>query len=166
MADIFKFPNGGYDVKVVRKKDIIDCIDENIVDKEVAMAIIDQCEIDIANFIKQGRWTGIPFMGSIRVPEDRKLFNSPEQQALRKEASETLDTEKYVLFRRQLSAENAKKIKHNRYFNYIASIQANKNRKLFKRLCNEKGEHYAKIRMYLTANIIAVDNEELLEYGQ
>lgn len=159
MADICKFP-GGYDVKVVKKQDIIKCIDDNIVDKAVAMAIIDQCEIDIANFIKQGKWTGIPFMGNIRIPEVRKLFHSEEQQELLKEASENLDKEKYVLFRRQLSAENAKKVKNQRYFNYITSIQANKHRKEYRKLCDEKGEHYAKLKMFFSANIVAVENED------
>jgi hypothetical protein len=159
MADTYKFPKG-YDVTVVKKKDIIDCIDENIVDKEVAMAIIDQCELDVANFIRQGRWTGIPFMGSIRIPEDRKLLHSKEQQELISEAYDTLDTEKYILFRKQLSAENAKKVKSQRYFNYITSIQANKHRKEYKKLCNEKGEHYAKLKMFFSANIVAVENED------
>lgn len=159
MADTYKFPKG-FDVTVVKKKDIIDCIDENIVDKEVAMAIIDQCEIDIANFIRQGRWVGVPFMGSIRVPEDRKLLHSKEQQELISEAYDTLDTEKYILFRKQLSADNAKKVKSQRYFNYITSIQANKHRKEYKKLCDERGEHYAKLKMFFSANIVAVENED------
>ena len=159
MADTYKFPQG-YDVTVVKKKDIIDCIDENIIDKEVAMAIIDQCELDVANFIRQGRWAGIPFMGSIRVPEDRKLLHSKEQQELISEAYDTLDTEKYILFRKQLSAENAKKVKNQRYFNYITSIQASKHRKEYKKLCDERGEYYAKLKMFFSANIVAVENED------
>ena len=50
MADTFKFPNGGYDVTVLKRQDILDCIDANIIDKEVALAIVDQCELDAAEF--------------------------------------------------------------------------------------------------------------------
>ena len=60
MADIFKFPNGGYDITVCRKQDIIDALDANVTDKEVVLAIITQCEVDATNFLKEGRWTGIP----------------------------------------------------------------------------------------------------------
>ena len=90
MADTFKFPNGGFDVKICRRKDIIDCIDENIIDKDVALAVIDKCEFDAANFLQQGRWTGIPFIGNIRIPKSKLLEESPEQQALIQEAKERL----------------------------------------------------------------------------
>ena len=56
MTDTYKFP-GGNDVKVLRKEDIINTINCNIVDKEVALAIVKQCEIDAANFLRKGRWT-------------------------------------------------------------------------------------------------------------
>ena len=35
MSEQFKFPNGGYEVTVLRKQDILDCIDDNIIDKEL-----------------------------------------------------------------------------------------------------------------------------------
>ena len=72
MTDTYKFP-GGNDVKVIRKEDIINTINCNIVDKEVALAIVKQCEVDAANFLRKGRWTGIPFMGSIKVPDVVKM---------------------------------------------------------------------------------------------
>ena len=36
MSDIYKFPSGGYEVTVFKKQDILDCIDNNILDKEIA----------------------------------------------------------------------------------------------------------------------------------
>ena len=86
MSDIYKFPSGGYEVTVFKKQDILDCIDNNILDKEIALTLIEQLEIDAANFLKEGRWTGIPFIGNIRVPKLRQLQESPEQQALIEEA--------------------------------------------------------------------------------
>lgn len=70
MADVFRFPNDGYDVTIVKKQDILDCIDENIIDKEVALSIVEHCEKTAAEFISSGRWTGIPFIGNIRIPKN------------------------------------------------------------------------------------------------
>ena len=52
MQDTYKFP-GGKDVKVVRKEDIINTIKTNIVDADVALAIVRQCEIDAVNFMRK-----------------------------------------------------------------------------------------------------------------
>lgn len=168
MSDTFKFPNGGYDVKICRKKDIIDCIESNIVDKDIALAIVEQCEIDAANFIREGRWAGLPFIGNVRIPKGKAIEMSPEQQALIEEAKERLDPEKYVIFRKQLYGETFKQVKHERYYKYITSIAVNRNRKLYKRLCKTKGEHYARLYLYSCKEIVAVDNEyvKLDDYEQ
>lgn len=159
MADTLKFPNGGYEVNVCRKQDILDCIDANIIDKEIALAIVEQCEMDAVNFIKDNRWVSIPFIGNIRIPKSRLMEQDPEQQALIEEAKATLEKDKYVLFRKKLHIENKKQIKNNRYYNYITSIAINKNRKLYRRISKSCGETYAKIYMYSISNITAIDNE-------
>lgn len=159
MADTFKFPNGGYDVTICRKQDILDCIDKNIIDKEIALAIVDHCEFQAASFIREGRWTGIPFIGNIRIPKTIQMLKSDEQQALIQEAKEQLGKEQYVMFRKQLNKENVKQISQNRYYRYITSIAVNNNRKLFKKLCNTKGEVYARLFLYSTYVVTAIDNE-------
>lgn len=166
MADIFKFPNGGYEVTVRKKEDILKTIDDNIVDKDVAMAVINQLEVDAANFIQEGRWTGIPFIGNIRIPKARQIIESDETQALIKEAKETLDAHKYILFRTQLGKETSKKVKQERYYKYITSIAVSHNRKLYERLCRERGEYYARIYMFASYNITGVDNEYEINYGE
>jgi hypothetical protein len=158
MAELYTFP-GGYEVNVFKKQDILDCIDKNIVDKEIALAIVEQCELDAANFLREGRWTGIPFIGNIRVPKIKAMEATTEQQAIIEGARETLDTSKYVLFRRQLSYENSRHIKQERYYKYITSIAVTRNKKLYKKLCNEKGEYYARIFLYASKSITSVDNE-------
>lgn len=159
MADTFKFPNGGYDVTICRKQDIIDCIDKNIIDKDVAMAIVEHCESQAATFIKEGRWTGIPFIGNIRVPKTIQTLKSEEQQELIKDAKEQLNKEQYIMFRKKLHKENAKQIAQNRYYKYITSIAVNNNRKLYKKLCNTKGEVYARLFLYCSHNLVSVSNE-------
>lgn len=159
MSDVFKFPNGGYEVSICRKQDILDCIDKNIIDKDIALAIVEQCEMDVANFIKEGRWVSIPFIGNIRIPKNRLMEEDPEQQALIEEAKQNLEKDKYILFRKQLHIENAKSIKNNRYYNYVTSMSITKNRKLYRSISKERGEVYARIYMYSINTIVAVDNE-------
>lgn len=158
MADTFKFPNG-FDVTVLKRKDIMDCIDNNIIDKEVAYALIEQCEFQAAEYIKQGRWTGLPFIGNVRVPKAKLMEADPAQQALIDEAKETLDANQYIMFRRQLSSDNYKKVSAERYFNYITSMAVTKNRKLYDKLCKTKGERYAKIFLFCSKHITAINNE-------
>jgi len=158
MQDTYKFP-GGNDVKVVRKEDIIQTINCNIVDKEVALALVKQCEVDAANFLRKGRWTGIPFIGSIKVPDVVKLTNSKEQQEAIKDAAETVSNEQFVMFRRELAHNNEKRAKATRYYNYVLSMAVSKNRALFKKLCKEKGVGYARIHFFLISSITAVENE-------
>ena len=162
MADTYKFPGGGYDVTVFKKQDVLDCIDKNILDKDVALAFIEQLEVDAANFLKEGRWTGIPFIGNIRIHKLRQLEESPEQQALIAEAKENLDADKYILFRTQLGKENSKHIKQERYYRYITSIAISHNRRLYKKLCEEKGEYFARIYLYASYNITSLDNEYII----
>lgn len=158
MEDSYKFP-GGYDVKVIRKQDIIECINTNIVDKEVALAIIQQCETDAATFLRQGRWIGIPFIGSIRANQVRKLEKSAEQQELIDIAFHTATPEQYVIFRKTLAHDNERRIKAQRYYNYVLASAVSKNRSLFKKMCKDKGEAFTRIHFFLNHSIVAVSNE-------
>ena len=90
-TEIRKFPNG-YDVRVVRKQDILDCIDENIIDKEIALELITQCEIDACQYINEGKWTGLPYIGSVRLNDGGKILR--ENKELLNEAKEKLDDDK------------------------------------------------------------------------
>jgi len=162
--DTFKFP-GGKDVTVVRKQDVIECVNTNIVDKEVALAIIEQCEIDAANFLRQGRWTGIPFIGNIRASKVSILQNSKEQKELIDYVRDNSTMEHYVLFRRNLAVDNEKRVKATRHFNYVLAMAVARNRQGFKKLCKERGDKYARIHYFLTYTITAVDNESIpIEY--
>lgn len=163
MTDTYKFP-GGNDVKVVRKQDVIQTINTNIVDKETALAIIQQLEIDAVTFLRQGRWAGIPFIGSIRASQTHKLEKTKEQQELIDIAFHNSTTEQYVLFRKDLAHDNAKRIKANKYYNYVLSMAVARNRILFKKMVKDKGEPYARLHFFLSRSIVAVNNElELID---
>ncbi len=158
MQDTYKFP-GGRDVKVVRKEDIINTIKTNIVDTEVALAIVRQCEVDAANFIKKGRLAGIPFMGTIKVPETVQLLKTKEQRELIEAAANTVNNEQFVMFRRNLAYDNKRRIQARKYYNYVLSIAVAKNRNQFKKMCKERGETYARIHFFLLASVTSVNNE-------
>lgn len=147
MSDTFKFPRG-YDVTVCRKQDIIRCLDENVIDKEVVLALIEQLEVDASNFLLEGRWTGIPFLGNIRIPPTKQKLRSPEVQALIKEARETLDDEKYYVFRRNLSQELLRDTKYERFYKYIVSQFVTRAPELFKLLLHKRGDKEARFIAY------------------
>jgi len=158
MQDTYKFP-GGKDVKVVRKEDIINTIKTNIVDTEVALAIVRQCEVDAVNFMKKGRLTGIPFMGTIKVPDTIRMSQTKEQKDLILAAMETNTNEQFVMFRRNLAYDNKIKIKARKYYNYVLSLSVAKNRNQFKKMCKERGEAYARIHFFLLYSVTSVNNE-------
>lgn len=159
MKETYKFPNGGYDITIVRKEDILATIDENIVDKDIMYEMIEQLEIDASNFIKEGRWAGIPYMGNIRTPEGLKLNHSKEQRLLLEDAYENLSSDKYVMFRHKLAVDNDKRIRANRYYRYIVSMAVNKNPAQFRKLAKAKGDEYARLYFYSKTMVTAVDNE-------
>lgn len=158
MQDTYKFP-GGKDVKVVRKEDIINTIKTNIVDTEVALAIVRQCEVDAVNFMRKGRLTGIPFMGTIKVPDTIRMSQTKEQKDLILAAMETNTNEQFVMFRRNLAYDNKIKIKARKYYNYVLSLSVAKNRNQFKKMCKERGEAYARIHFFLLYSVTSVNNE-------
>ena len=158
MQNTYKFP-GGKDVKVVRKEDIINTIKTNIVDTEVALAIVRQCEVDAVNFMKKGRLTGIPFMGTIKVPDTVRMSQTKEQKDLILAAMETTTNEQFVMFRRNLAYDNKVKIKARKYYNYVLSLSVAKNRNQFKKMCKERGEAYARIHFFLLYSVTSVNNE-------
>lgn len=148
MAETFKFPNGGYDVRIVRKQDVVACIEKNITDGDLMLDLIKQLELDAANFLREGRWAGIPYLGNIRIPRHREIMQSKEVQELIQSAKETLDKDKYILFRRRLDVDSQKRAKQERYYNYMLSRAVNKNIKYFKKVSKTKGDVYAKILIH------------------
>lgn len=159
MKEVFKFPNGGYEVHIVRKKDIIDTIDKNIVDKDIALALIERLEIDCAKHIREGRWANIPYIGNIRVPKAKQLLKSTEQQLLIKDAYDNLDRDSYIMFRKQLNAYNAQKARFETSYSYLLSIMINRYNKCFNYLRKNKSDYYARIVIYTFGSLKPIMEE-------
>lgn len=153
MADVFQFPRGGYEVEVLRKEDILNTIDDYIIDKEIALDIIKKCEQDAIDFLKQGEWVSIPFIGSIKIPDTVKMMSDNKTKELLESAEEELDKQKYILFRRSLANDVGKRVKINRYQNYMTSKFVTNNKQLYKKLVKDFGEHIAKFLCYTLHNM-------------
>lgn len=160
MASKFKFPNSETEVVVCKRQDILNCIEENFIDKDVVLEIIDKCEKDAAKFLQEGRWTGIPFIGNIRIPKNIAAERTKEQRELIDNAKEVLDKDKYMFFRRELRRDNFINNKKERYYRYILSKVVTKNHKLYNKLSNTKGEYFARIFLYSCINLTSLNNEE------
>nr|DAW42214.1 MAG TPA: DNA binding protein [Crassvirales sp.] len=148
-----RYPKGN-EVRVVRKADILKCIDENIIDKEIALEIVTQCEIDAANYLTNGKWTGIPYMGNIISNISGLVIR--QNADLLDAAKEELTEHELLLFRKELVADGNARVKHERYTSYVASKMATRNRDLYNRLVKTKGFSYAKLYMYFYANLTVV----------
>lgn len=157
MNDTIKMPNGGYNVKVVRKEEILKCIDANILDKEVMLEFINQFEIDATNFLSQGRWTSLPYIGTLRKNQYKEALNSKEVLELDQAAKENLDKDKYLLFRKDLRNDIAKSIKRERLYKYILSQVVKKNKDFYNYLYNKKGELYARVICYTMHELTTVE---------
>lgn len=157
MNDTIKMPGGGYDVKVVRKEDIIKCIDSNILDKDIMLAFINQFEVDASNFLAQGRWTSLPYVGTLRRNQYKEALNSEEVRELDEAAKENLDKDKYILFRKNLRDDIARALKRERLYKYTLSQVVTKNRDFYKYLEKTKGELIARVICYTMFDLTSVD---------
>jgi len=157
MPNTFKFPPNGYEVTVLRKQDVLDCIEENIIDKEIALDIVRRCEIDATNFLKEGRWAGIPFVGNIRIPKQVQRFMSEDMQKTMRDARENLDKDKYLLFRKQVVDDTFRQIKEDRYYKYEVSKFVGKNLHIFKYLTAKHGDAMARFICFTLREMTAVD---------
>lgn len=162
MSETFKFPRGGKDVTIVRKQDIINCIEENIIDKDIALALIEQLEIDINHNLSERKWTGIPFIGSLKLNGRLEVTNALND--IKDEAKVQFEKETYVLFKKNLATDLVKRDKYERFSKYITSMAANKYKNKYKRMCRVKGTAYTNFYMFLTNFILAVENEQELIY--
>lgn len=153
MEDTIKLPSGGYDVKVVRKEDIIKCIDVNILDKDIMLAFINQFEVDASNFLAKGRWTSLPYIGTLRRSQYKEALNSNEIIELNEAAKENLDKDKYILFRKNLRDDIARGIKRERLYKYTLSQVVKKNKDFYDYLESTKGELIARVVCYSMFNL-------------
>ena len=141
----------------VRKEDILKCIDSNILDKDVMLAFINQFEVDASNFLSQGRWTSLPYIGTLRKNQYKEALNSEEIKELDEAAKENLDRDKYILFRKNLRDDIAKAIKRERLYKYTLSQVVKKNKDFYNYLEKTKGEKIARVICYSMFELTSIE---------
>lgn len=159
-----KYGKSNY-IKVVRKQDVLKCIDDNIIDKDVALAVITQCEMDAANYLINGKWTGIPYIGNISIKVGNIALR--ENRDILEAARQDMTKHEFILFKKEIVADANNRYKYHKYISYVASKMANANKPLYERLVKKYGFNYAKLCMYFYANLKVVgdinntgDNDE------
>lgn len=128
MLETFRFPNGGYDVTVCRRKDVIESIDSKTVDIEILDALVAQCEKDVEQFLKDGHWTGIPYLGNLRIPKHKQKFKEINGAELVATARETLNQDQYNAFKKEFNHHIAVSVEQERLYKYQTSMFVTKHR--------------------------------------
>lgn len=168
MQEIRKFPYSDYDVVLVDKDEILKTIDENIIDKDVATELIGSLEVKVCSALKEHKWCGIPYLGSIRVSDISLIKNTDEFKTIKRSAYNTMEKQAYIAFIKDFSKLNQEKINYRSMINAV--IQINKNKPKFKKWYNEmidkKGIHYANVMLAsraLISPMIPYYEREILE---
>lgn len=116
MSKTIHFPGGGYEVTLLHKDDILKTIDENIIDKEVAYAFVADCEKRCAEYLAEGKWGAIPFMGNFRILKGKILVANKIRAELEKLGVEEIPYEEYSEIKRtMMQAYNSAKIFNTKY---------------------------------------------------
>lgn len=152
-----KFPNGGYDVTVVRKSDVLKCIDDNIIDKDIAMIIVTQCELDAIDAIRNGKIASIPHIGTIRYNEYAKI-NKDNKEILATAANE-MDKERYLLFRKQVFEDGYKTLKYTKYFNYCVASVIRRNKTKYFKLVEKYGSNETRLHFFFAHHLKIVESK-------
>lgn len=147
MKYTFTFPNG-YEVEIFRTEDVLKSIDDNIIDKDIALEVISQCEQDCAKLIENGEWAALPFLGNFRRRQCKDILNSKENKELIETAKETLFNDKFLMFRKDLAKDASIRVKNTRFMRYEISKLVTKNKSTYKRMVRRKGEHYTNLILY------------------
>jgi len=146
--DEYKYPGTERPITVVRKEDILKTIDDNIIDKELAVEIVEQLETDAAKVLVHNKWVGIPYCCTLRYSDVKAPFYfRPGYAEMIKEARRTLTKKEYIVFRKQTTDYEARRREHERYLRYIIAVNARKHVDAYHTWCLRRGVSIANIHM-------------------
>lgn len=161
MKETRKFPNGD-EVYIVSKQKVLDCIDENITDKEIALEVVTRCEQLAAKYLIENRWVSIPHIGNIRIPKHKLDLYTEDTQNRFKEAYNTLPTEEYIAFKISELTRINKKEYVDRHFNYVLSKNIKLYEDYYKKIKARRNETAALVAVYCL-NFVHVVTDEYIE---
>jgi len=146
------FPHGGFEVKLVRKEDILKTIDDNIIDKDVARELINNIETKAERILNSSvdAWVSIPYFGSMRRPKTIRLRTDPEFTAAATHVYENKSKDEFVMFMKNSYNDYTAQLHYQAYFNKLAARYARLYPIKYRQYYNEKGEHYARLKIVLS----------------
>lgn len=147
MSEIRKYPYG-YSITVCNRQDILDCLDKNVVDKEVVLRVIDSVEEEIFNSVMSGESASLPYLGRIHVDKEKRLLRSEEVRDIMDESRKVLTKEEYFNFKKKLEKDVYSSAKMDRYYHYIVGTFIKKHPNLYKHLLENHTEEEARIIIY------------------
>lgn len=145
---------GANDVTIVHKEAILKTINQNIVDKDIALDLIIQLEKDAADYITQGKITGVPYIGRVEFKVGSIALKEHADELA--EAKKHLDQEQFLAFKKDIAYEANEHAKYESFFRYRASMGIKRNKRTYANIVQDRGEHYAKIKMF--ARIVISDD--------
>lgn len=170
MDDLEKrcFPYSNIEITIVKKDDILKTIDENILDKDIANELISHLEIRAEKSLRDHRWTGFPYLGSIRIPPGLSAETQNRQKDARDWAYKNLSRSEYLMFTKQCAYDNHQINKYRAYFDVLKSRAINKNKVQYNILCSHKGRNYAicKITFGVCLKPVKMEYEYWFEMNQ
>ncbi len=137
------FPYSNIEITIVKKDDILKTIDENILDKEIANELISHLEVRAEKSLRDHKWTGFPYLGSIRIPPGLSDETLNRQRDAKEWAFRNLEKNEYLMFVKQCAYDNHQINKYRAYFDVLKTRAINKNRIKYNILCSNKGKNYA-----------------------
>lgn len=165
MADTRKFPYSDYDVVVVERDDILKTIDDNIIDKEIAIELINSLEVRAETYLREKRRVGIPYLGNIGIPEGLSDEIKDRKKDALHYAYETMTKKQYIAFVKDIAYDDKARIKYKGFFNQILAMAVRKNKQKWTNLCRTKGENYASCKMVFGYRVLPMkeDYEYIIE---
>lgn len=147
------FPYSDVEITIVRKDDILKTIDDNIIDKDIANELISHLETRAEKSLMNHKWTGFPFLGSIRIPPGLSPETLHRTRDATMYARDNMSHEQYVMFTKQCAYDAFQINKYRAYFDTIKTRAINQHRIEYHNLCYSKGKNYAICKITFKYNL-------------
>jgi len=141
------FPGkGGYPILIENKESILKTIDDNIIDKEIALMILEQLETDAKIHLENDEDCIIPCLAKIKRKLGSRIYEKNKEVI--EAAKETMSSEDFNVFTANLMYEEGIRKNNNKVFQYQVSRMANKNGKSYYHTAILHGKDRTNIRFY------------------
>lgn len=142
-----KFPSStGRPILIENKASILKTIDDNVIDKEIAMMLLVQLEKDAQRHLESDEVTAIPYLGRIKRKAGSKAYAKNKETL--EAAKETMSPERYENFKAAMMRDAVIRDNKAKVYNYQVARMGSKNGKTYWKCVERHGKFYANIRFY------------------